>query len=287
MEEMQTRLKAMEYHLKITNQRIQEVKQDFGDDCDNFLAQQLHYDQSADFENIKKLTGFLEYRRILEDEKTDLEIKLGLKKTSNSPEHNKNYPELCKWLAEQQGEKQLDPALKAIISQIDVYSPIIAHKSMDEGDNILFTFNLRQKEDCKLFMIAASLYLEYRHSKNKDIFRELYTRIFPGEVAPKSMYALSGAINQLGISLLVAAYRIEELMLFFSRTEHPHKKPSIDIDHVFGTARHSIFSFIEKRTKNPPELSIAMRNFFKTKIEDRASDHDDIELKSVRQPLAS
>lgn len=261
--EMEDRVTTMQKHLGIVDEKISLCRRRFTEDIDDSSGKILH---SHAFEDIKLLTGFYEYKRILEDEMADLNFKLGVA-TACSPEaaFNHKYGALCEVVEKYQSDKKASAPLNAIINRIDIYKPIIAHKSLSDTDNILFTYNLRQKDDCKLFLIAAILYLGHRHSKESIIFEELYSKIFDPAQCPKDMNQLDSALNQQYSPLLCSAYRIEELMQYFERTETPGKKTTIDLDKVFGIEVNPLLRFFSKKASpNPQEVSIAMKNIFRT-----------------------
>jgi hypothetical protein len=115
--------------------------------------------------------------------------------------------------------------------------PIITHKSINAADNVIFSHHLRNITDCKVFMIAMILYLEYRNAKELPVYQELFTTIFAGESYPNSMYALkSVSFPELSTSaMLIHAYSIEELLLFFADRENPKKTADITLDKIFNS----------------------------------------------------
>lgn len=261
--EITDRITMMKKHLTHVESRINNFKSRFAEGYDDFLVQQLHDDE---FDDVKIVTGFLEYKRILEAEIGDLELKLGLRK-SREPENffNHQYSVLCEAIETYKSSSTRLSSIDAIFAQIDIYHPVIAHSSTEKSDNILFTYNLRQKDDCQIFLIAAILYLKYRRSKEIGVFEKMYSTMFDDLKYPKTMYALSTQTGKQGVPLLCAAYRIEELMQYFERTEHPDKSVKATIDKAFGITKNPLYRFFNRYVpNNTQEMGIAMKNIFRT-----------------------
>lgn len=287
--EMEERIIIMNKHLATVEDKIQYTSRRFNAYEDELDAGKLHDDN---FEHTKLLTGFLEYQRILNDEKVDLEMKLGLRAACDPPEKfNHRYDVLCKVIQQYRDTKNVPPPVNAIISIIDIFNPTIRHRSTVPADNIFFTYQLRNIDDCKIFLIAAILYLEHKKSKDATTFEKVYSEIFRGATCPKSMEALSLSLDLNGSSLLCSAYRIEELMQHFERTETPGVKSTINLDQSFGITENPISRFFSRHARHSPhEMGIALHNIIRTHPPRRQKilnhdDSNDIEMKSTRHTL--
>lgn len=248
--------KDMELRLKVIKEQIasveQKIKENSGviDDLDTHkVIDVLHKDLL--FDDVKLMAGLQEYLKLLRQERDELETKLGVKcEHKHDRDGSKEYIELSRCM-----KKLLDRGIdlslgiRSVIKHFDLYEPKILFKSTLESDSTLFSLDMRSKLDVCQYLIAARLFLEnrrykdmeYRRSKNDVAFNDLYRIYFPQLEMPKDMYELSKMLNQDGFDLLMSAYRIEELMHFFWRTEQPTVKPTLDIDCLFKTSNYSYY----------------------------------------------
>ena len=299
--EMEARLEVVSKHLVLVEEQIKQSVSDFEENIESSeIKQKLH--DNLYFDDIALVTGMYEYSKLLREEKSDLELKLGKVKKEEAVEvkeikpqaelNSNNHPLVMKQnqtvskpstfdpnyyhlfaikMQEAQNRHDLSAPLRAVIQYFDQFHPELVFRSSNEAHNVLFTLNLLNEYDTKIFLIAGMLYLQSKKEKevpDMRIFKQIYGPYFVKfPEPPKNMYDLSKILNQQGTDLLVSAYRIEELMHFFTRTENSKQGPTIDIDHLFGASAKSFFATSkEKSKKTKSENSfegVAMQSIFK------------------------
>lgn len=230
---MNEKLKHVNNQIMYLNARIESMRVEFNDLPNAHRFTLLHHKYY--FENIQVLTSLLETMRILQEEKKDLRVKLGIygkRKRIHSMENSKRYADFIQILQPLLQASSVPEELACLLPES---LPIFKYKSASDVDHILFMLDLRNTTDRILYITAALMYLAIVHSKNKDIFINLYRAfICPKMPLPRNMKELSVIFGMDGAKLLVMAYRMEELMHLFERRANPKLNPTIKLDIVFG-----------------------------------------------------
>ncbi|EKD70063.1 MAG: hypothetical protein ACD_46C00655G0001 [uncultured bacterium] len=253
----------MELRLNVVNEQIKSVLENIqknGASINELNSHDIYpiLHKELLFDDVKLMTSLHEYLKLLKEDRDDLENKLGIK-----CRHEKTvateFPEFCQKMKALASRVDISLGLRAVVKHFDIYDPEIIVKSTDSSDNILFAFDMHKKSDAILFLIAGRMYLEQRGFKDATLFNEIFDIYFSDMVSPKNMCELSKMINQDGFDLLMSAYRIEELLHFFARTEQPTVKPTLDIDMIFNMSRNSYYKPL-KKNQSP---SVQLSQFFK------------------------
>lgn len=251
------------------------------------------------FDRLKQFVSLHDHLKLLCLEKDDLEMKLNLserKKFVSNPLVSKKYQTFSEKINQLKMSKENSGSFKAILSNLNLYHPQMTYHSANVIDNASFVLDIRDLSDRKLFMLAARFYLKCKKSKDylsvKAMYDEFYpedidldfdilpnghhiTNVWPTELNPKAqipvkekikanMTILSKMLNQTAYETLLSAYRIEELLHLFEKTECPKDQPNIDIDHLFGEV-YSVFQIKEKSMKEntgkEEQSSCALKQF--------------------------
>lgn len=270
-EDMLKRLKVIERRIVVTNDKINNNHFSLKEYYDNSPQKNLH-DENI-FEKVKVLTGYIEYRKVLEEEQLDLQKKLDIKtNTPTTYTANPHYSAFIDAIKTSLEDDKIPPALKAILQPINLFEPIIAYKPSHKGDSAVFTLELRNEQDFKLFMHAALLYLKDQKCENTVLTPELFQGFYPDdEIPPKDMVALCGSLGLEDINLLVANYRLEQLMHFFFKSQYPNKKPTLDLEQMLGGSDVSFFlnNKSPKHTAPPKGTLIALKTMY-----EQTQDHE-------------
>lgn len=122
-----------------------------------------------------------------------------------------------------------------LISALDkhLYACKVSYQT-EEG--VIVSLDLRNKDDLKVYIMACVIYLKFSKSQDvlvKDI-EYIYKKIFLSETLPNNLKELGEKLNQLGVPLLLSAYRIEGLIKYFIHLDKKKlKEPVIDLDYIF------------------------------------------------------
>ena len=215
------------------------------------------------YSNMKQFFAYQEYLRLLKKEKFELKIKLNIQNKKPVYYESAKFETFCRYMRPLFLNKEISFLLSSILKCVNLYSPQIIYPSAIENDNIFFQLDLRNSYDQKIFLSAVYLYLEYRKSKDQILIKELYSSLFLIESPPQQWHALSLSLKQQGSSLLISAYRIEELLHFFERIEFPNRSPTIDIDCLFGASTYSIFNIkVRDNKKNNNKHEVELKSIF-------------------------
>lgn len=283
------RLKTeMENRLKMIAHQIQKNKEAMQGCLSNQPINQfddlLKLHDAPSFEDLKRFVGYEESIKVLMEEKWDLENKLNIKHEDQYQSFDfKSFKDLYDAFVPLLTNKNLSVGLKIVLKEIDKYRSSIVYRSSIEHDNVLFMLNLNKSLDQKLYFIAALIYLKHKKDKGLYSFQELYCHLFNENPFQEKWTALASVLNQQGVDLLASAYRIEELIHFFEKIEHPNKKCTIDIDHVFGAKNYSIFNIklkskTTKKPENDQDQEVHLKNIFNTPLMFRGSSHQKINV---------
>lgn len=211
------------------------------------------------FENIQALTTLIDYRRVLFEEKKDLEIKLGIfdkSKVNYLVESSQRYAVFMKKLDPVINSNSIPPELKAL--RFDHY-PIVMYASSGYTQRGIGMLDLHDEQDRKLYIISALLFLTYKKSRHKKLLIDLYGEFVSADLPlPKNLKELGAVTKVKGLELYVMAYRLEELLHYFEYRFNPKETPSVQLDTLFS-ARLPQRPKKATTTENP-ECCVPMRH---------------------------
>lgn len=187
------------------------------------------------FNDVQAITGFREYRKIIKQEQKEIKIKLGCydeKSKHYSAEQSKKYAEFFNHLNPYIIRTNPPKFLKAVLSP---QFPIVKFDSCGYFKKMVFMFDLLHEYDRKCFIIAACYFLKHFKSPDLAIFEQLYTsQVSTNIPLPTNIEMLGDVLELSDASLLVAAYRIEELIRYFEMICSPSRTPTLTLDAIYA-----------------------------------------------------
>jgi len=251
--EMKERLKHIVQQIQHLDIKMNSMYMEFRDfpiiENITLLHHQFHFD------NIQALTHFIETQKLFHAEKNKLHEKLGhahKRRKKPSAQAIKNYADFSHLLHPLFSASSIPQDLSTILPASMPVFKFEAYRGAEEvyldTERTIFILDLRKRNDCATYIVAAILYLTYTQSVNKDYLLKLYHQVIPEQhPVPQNMKELANIFQVSSIESLVIAYRIEALLQYFERKANPEiKKSHINLDVLFGTDKFYKLNRVEK-----------------------------------------
>ncbi|OGT60563.1 MAG: hypothetical protein A3F14_05955 [Gammaproteobacteria bacterium RIFCSPHIGHO2_12_FULL_43_28] len=215
----------MNDRLKLINEQISKTKEYVKTYCDN---------PNFNLDEMKYRTGFLEYLKFLFYKQDELRLKLNIPNKEKDPISDNmrkidsaQFEKFCNLMQPMLSKNVANAVLRTTLKGIELHRPKMVYRSSMESDNVIFTVNLRYVDDRKLFIIALSLFYDWKKLAEQLWLRDIFQLHFARPLSvPATIDELSELLQLNGIDLYVSAFRIEELIHHFEKNLNPNQRPA-------------------------------------------------------------